>query len=120
MKRSGVFAPETTHASNQCKEKSTHLYDYECKILFDESQQLDNQEFLIEHQDIDDAIQKLNLNGSCEIMAKDIVELLQSFFELKKKKVNGIKIEIFPYPRGKANMSYIYIKDKSFAPLLNS
>ena len=40
------------HTDNQCKQNPTHIYDYECKILFGSSQKLDEQDFLIEHDKI--------------------------------------------------------------------
>lgn len=119
MMRTGTIVP-SQHTDNQCKQNPTHIYDYECKILFGSSQKLDEQDFLIEHEEINKVIQSLGLKGSCERMASDIIEAVKKEFSERSISIAGLKITILPYPRGQANLSLIWLLSKDMAPLLNS
>lgn len=118
MTRKGFFTP-SSQTAHQCKQNKTFLYNYECKVVFNSSQLLDNNGFVIAHEDIDEAIQKLKLQGSCEEMAKDIVTTVKALIVRKLGGITGIKVTIFPQPEGQAHISYIFIDKASNLPLLN-
>ncbi len=89
-------------------------------MVFLSSQTLDKQGFVIEHEAIDASIQKLMLNGSCEQMAVNIVNTVKNLLTGRLGGVMGIKVTIFPQPEGQAHVSYIYVKNKEYLPLINS
>lgn len=118
MNREGYFFP-VRHTSNQCRQEGTNIYLYKCRIVFDQKQRLDKNQFLIDHIDVNEIIIGVKLSGSCETMAKEIMEELK--FKLTSRNISyvAIKISIFPYPIGQADLSYTYIKEKSYLSLLN-
>ena len=66
-----------TKTNNQCKAVGHEKYYYELAILFKDDVQLDEKQFIIDHQCIDDEVQKVQIN-SCEVMAKTILSNMEA------------------------------------------
>lgn len=80
INRTGQFKV-STHTNNQCKSKN-HVagYKYHIIIVVDT---LDEQGFVIDHIEIDNIIQNIKIEGSCEEIC------LQLFNSIKKLKCAG-------------------------------
>jgi len=119
MERKGIFSPNK-HTSNQCKDTGHNHYEYSCKIAFDPMTKLDENDFLIDHIDVNKAIQDCLLNGSCERMHKRIMTKLQNTLTERGIVPIAIKVNIVPkYPEGLANLTYIYTRSKEDIFYLN-
>jgi ribosomal protein L21E len=119
MERQGMFQPSESTA-NQCKDVGHKYYEYKCKIYFDPSTKLDDDDFLIDHAEIDKTIQECNPLGSCEGMHKKIMSAIVKRFETEKVETLAIKVTITPkYPVGMANLTYIKVKDKAYVGLVS-
>lgn len=113
MNRKGSFkTPRATN--NQCKVKGHKKYHYDIVVAFSNRIKLDDNKFIIDHQEIDDCIQKCSLIGSCEEMHLTISKQLKILFKSKKIPVMGIRAVIYPnIPVGVANLSYIWTAPKA-------
>ena len=91
MTREGNFMPKYS-TLNQCKDRGHLQYEYICRIRF--NPQLDSKGFLIDHQDIDDAINSIENVGSCE-------ECLLAMFDRVKKvlPLSAIHLQIEARPK---------------------
>jgi hypothetical protein len=120
MNRRGTFnTKKPTH--NQCKVKGHKTYHYEVAMAFSPRVKLDENMFIIDHQDVDNCIQNCVLNGSCEEMHLEISEALRKLFKSREIPVIGMKAVIYPdLPAGAANLSYIWVSPKhsNVLPLL--
>lgn len=113
MERKGIFHP-IHDTSNQCKDIGHKHYEYLCKVAFNPSTKLDDNDFLIDHMDIDSTIQGCLIHGSCERMHKTIMNNLLRKLESQGINVKAIKITIIPrYPDAMANLTYIYSDNES-------
>jgi hypothetical protein len=65
------------------------------KVLFVSDTKLNGDNFIIDHQLFDDAIQKVQVN-SCEIMSKEILDSIENVLKKNKLKCLGIKLQIQP------------------------
>lgn len=124
MSRTGKFKPKRM-TSNQCRGKGHPDYHYKVNVVFSPNAELDKNSFLIDHQEIDDCVQKCKLVGSCETMHIAILEELRSMFGDKDIPVIGIRSTIFPVLEGgSAVLSYTWISPRksnmfhSILPLL--
>lgn len=115
----GSFNPsEMTH--NQCKVEGHTDYEYSCKLVFSPKSEFDENEFLIDHADVDKAIVGCELKGSCERMHLTIMESLKRELKRKGAKVLAIKLVIIPVnPEGVANLTYVWTKNNVYLTLLN-
>ena len=119
MHRKGVFEPDK-YTSNQCKVEGHESYDYHIIMVFPGTQQLDINNFIVDHQDIDDTIQNMVLKGSCEEMHQRICDRLKKFFERKGIDLMAMKCIIKPVSQGGiAHMEYLFTRDSSFVPLIS-
>lgn len=119
MERRGIFSPNK-HTNNQCKDVGHNHYEYNCKIAFHPTTKLDENDFLIDHVDVNQVIQDCLLNGSCERMHKRIMVNLQNILSERGIVAIAIKVTIIPkYPEGLANLTYIYTKSKEDILYLN-
>jgi hypothetical protein len=77
MNRKGIFLP-IKHTENQCGKEGNQSYEYLLTIIV--KNQLDNKGFIIDHDDLNKAIQECPIYGSCEEMQrlihKKITEIL--------------------------------------------
>lgn len=109
MHRRGKFKP-FQHTSNQCKGKYHSEYHYH--IMFLCNVKLDKNGFLLDHQLIDDAIQDIQLSGSCEEMHLTLKDCFDEVMKKSKLKRNVLayKAIISPtIPNGVAYMEYIQV-----------
>ena len=116
LHREGYFKPAFS-TKNQCRDVGFKEYKYKITCLFRED--LDKQGFLVDHYNIDDAIQQSHIEGSCEEMHLQISDILIDVLE----DLGAIGFKILIYPRDKkknnsrpeAYMEYIkaikYISD---------
>lgn len=93
--RSGIINMKGRQAPNQCKQKGHEIYGYTLAILFAHDVKLDENQFIIDHQFLDDAVQKVAIN-SCETMSKEILSTIEKLLVEKKISFIGIKLEIQP------------------------
>jgi hypothetical protein len=79
---------------------------------------LDNNGFLLDHQDIDDAIQNHDLSGSCEEMHLQLIKCFEEVMRKAKLKRNlyAYKAIISPtLPNGPAYMEFVKVyKDDGY------
>lgn len=83
LNRRGKFS--ATETLNQCKDIEHPLYFYHLKVV---TKGLDNDGFVIDHEDINKAIISNEMYGSCEEMAKRL-------FKIVKKLMKGQKFVAF-------------------------
>ena len=69
MNREGVFSP-SKHTENQCGKEGTMHYSYLLTIIV--RNKLDEKGFIIDHDDLNNAIQNTEIFGSCEEMQRII------------------------------------------------
>ena len=121
MTRRGMFNAKTS-TNNQCKVKGHNGYNYTIKILVEGvKESLDNSDFIIDHVDIDQFIQKVGLKGSCESMHLQISSKLPKFLETKGVNLLGFCSKIVPIGHDvMAFMEYAKVMDgdKSLLPML--
>ena len=119
MTRTGRFRP-LENTDNQCKGWGHSEYHYTLKLLFDGSAKLNDKSFLIDHQDLDDAIQDIELVGSCEQMHKQINEKLVPLLARKNLPLLVCKCVIRPTldARPPAVLEFISLKSPEFAACL--
>ena len=120
MNRRGTFNTRRP-TNNQCKVKGHKTYRYEVAMAFSPRIKLDENMFIIDHQDVDKCIQKCILNGSCEEMHMEISKALKKLFKSRDIPVIGMKAVIYPDSvLGAANLSHVWIspKHKDVLPLL--
>lgn len=110
MNRRGTFTPNLT-TTNQCAKPGHPEYQYHIKMVFDGEQPLDNREFLIDHQEVDDFIKKLELVGSCEEMHLMLRSELPAFMEEKSLEFAAYKAVIHPSKiAGVAWLEYVWAR----------
>jgi len=95
MNRTGKFTPEKT-TSNQCKAPGHGQYFYHLKMVFLGGMKLDENSFILDHQDVDDLVTGLILQGSCEEMNRKIMERLAKLMGLKSIPMVACKCTIRP------------------------
>lgn len=119
MERKGFFKSFKS-SDNQCKGKGHLNYSYQIKIAFSRKCLLDKSYFLIDHQHIDDVIQKITFKSSCEVMHQNILKELKLLFYNKKLNILAIKTTIKPIkPEGMAELTYIYSLKKDYLIFLS-
>lgn len=119
MNRTGKFEPDY-YDDNQCKAKGHLEYHYHIKLVFEGACKLNDDGFIIDHQEIDDVIQNLGLQGSCEEMHLDIrKKLIPALTEHFGLPLLACKCVIHPTKTpGAAWLEYVSLKDKASLPLL--
>lgn len=120
MTRKGHIVPSKM-TSNQCKVEGHEDYDYIIKLVFPEFTKLDENDFLIDHQKIDDVIQNMFHKGSCERMHINICERMLKKLERKGLDIIAYKCSIIPVDKqrnqsGVAMLEYLYYKDGLLHP----
>lgn len=120
MHRKGVFEP-SYHTPNQCKVQGHESYKYHMIMVFPANQQLDANAFILDHQDVDDTIQKMILKGSCEQMQQKICDKMKKYFSKRKIELLAMKTILKPVVQGEgvAHMEYLYTKDSAYIPLIS-
>jgi hypothetical protein len=118
MTRKGQFRT-AYYTQNQCKVEGHRQYTYHLRFVFDGSAKLDENSFLIDHADIDRAIQGLELAGSCEEMHKQISKKLVPMLERKKLPLLACKCTIYPEQYAVAFLEFITLKAPEYAPCLS-
>ena len=114
MHRTGHFRPKSS-TSNQCKAPGHTLYEYSLKMVFEGNIKLDERKFIIDHQDVDDLIQKVTLTGSCEQMHQTISRRLQTMMKIRKIDMVACKCLIVPAgAKTVAQLEFITTKDTKY------
>lgn len=119
MHRQGSFEPNN-HTVNQCKEPGHDIYYYHLKLVFDGSAKLNDQAFLIDHQDLDDLITSLPLAGSCEQMQQQINKVIVPMIARRKLPLLACKCTLQPSldAGAPAWLEFISLKSPEFASCL--
>jgi hypothetical protein len=119
LNRQGEFNP-TDMTNNQCKGWGHGKYFYLLQLVFDGTLKLDDNAFIIDHQDVDDLVQNIVLKGSCEQMHMKIAKKLIPTLVKKALPLLACKCTIRPTldPQGKAWLQYVSLKDDKYAPCL--
>lgn len=118
MNRSGEFEP-IRPTSNQCKEPGHLRYGYELRMCFFGAMQLDQNQFILDHQLVDDLVQSLALTGSCEEMHKLISRQLRTMMTRKNIELAACKCTIKPKPDGPAFLEFITLNELASPHLLS-
>lgn len=119
MERTGIFS-RYHNSPNQCKGEGHIQYNYVAKLLFDERIKLDGNGFIIDHIDVDKAIQGTKLEGSCEQMHIEIEQALRGLMDTRKVPMIAMKITIIPTIGGVANLTHVWAKQPKHLITLNS
>ena len=107
MHRIGEFRP-TDYSNNQCKIIGHQKYQYHLICAFEE--ELDQQDFVIDHVKLDTTIQNCVLIGSCERMHLVIYKAIK---KVCGKNLLGYKAIIYPEKSAKAWMIYTKVSKQS-------
>lgn len=120
MNRTGTFQVNQP-SNNQCKEPNHWRYKYICTVVFSPAAGLDKNGFLIDHVEIDGAIQACTLSGSCEQMHRNILRAVRDVLHKKHCRINAIKIVILPDGAAStAKLTYIWTLSDRYVQLLNT
>lgn len=118
MNRKGTFTMNKSYP-NQCKVKGHKDYTYHMKIIFNPRVKLDNQDFLIDHFDVDNCIQECKKTGSCENIHQQISDAILQMFKKRKISVVAIRCDILPdNEQSIAILSYIWTKSKDYTSMI--
>lgn len=93
--RRGVLNLKGKTASNQCAKEGHEVYYYEVKVLFINKIKLNQSGWIIDHQLLDDAVQKAQVN-SCELMSAQILDMIEGVLRENNLECVGIKLQIKP------------------------
>lgn len=114
MNREGVFSP-SKHTENQCGKEGTFHYSYLLTIIV--RNKLDNKGFIIDHDDLNNAIQNTEIFGSCEEMQRIIHKTVIN--TLPQGVLLGYKCVIKPLDFGsKAFIEFIECNNPEYFSLL--
>lgn len=92
-------------SQNQCK--AHHHDEYHYHIIIACSEELDDNGFIIDHQDIADALIELTMAGSCELMHNQIFKVVKNLLENTPTELYAYKCILSPtLPNGPAYMEY--------------
>jgi hypothetical protein len=110
MERKGMFKVNPSDfRPNQCKVSGHEYYEYLCKIVFSEDTKLDSNQFVIDHQQVDNVIVNCKKIGSCEQYHTVMMNELINYFKKKEIPILAVKITIIPrFPDGQAQLSKIW------------
>lgn len=112
MNRYGKFKPHR-YTQNQCKVYTHPEYQYEINLVFRGDPELDENGFLIDHAEIDTAIQKARISGSCEEMHPRIFDAVMTAFEGYPDQPIAYRCAIKPSEHPMAYMEFVWaIKSK--------
>jgi hypothetical protein len=103
LNRKGNF--KTTESLNQCKDVGHNNYFYHLQIV---TKGLDKDGFVIEHQEVQDAIEAAQLYGSCEELSKKIFKIVKRL--MKGQKFYAYRSTIAPKREFGALDSYMEFK----------
>lgn len=119
MYRRGEFHPSVM-TNNQCGVKGVDKYFYSLKMLFDGDLQLDKDDFIVDHQMIDDIICSMKLSGSCEDMQRNIVAAIEPFLaDEKELPLLGVRCELHAGDKDSPGwMEYVSLKEPRYAAML--
>lgn len=107
MHRTGQFKP-AKFSSNQCKGPGHDKYHYELVMVFNGDASLDKDYFLLDHQNVDDVIQKMRLGGSCEQMHLKISRAISKLMKDHNLPMVACKCILRPtIPDGAAWMKFV-------------
>ena len=105
ISRRGILNAKGSKTDNQCAKRGHETYQYEIRVLFDPATKLDKSGWIIDHQLLDDAIQKAQID-SCEIMSKQILDAVEALLRKKKLRCIAIKLRIRPSFVAEENSAY--------------
>lgn len=111
MTRNGGFTPKK-HTKSQCSRKGTQSYNYQVRLAFSSDVNLDDDDMIIDHTEIDKAITTLQPVGSCEVMHPAIFDAVKNTLDKKDIELAGYKCTITSGPNeGAAFMEYYYFNE---------
>ena len=114
MNREGVFSP-SKHTDNQCGKEGTMHYSYLLTIIV--RNKLDNKGFIIDHDELNNAIQNTEIFGSCEEMQRIVHNTIIN--TLPQGVLLGYKCVIKPIDFGsKAFIEFIECNNPEYFSLL--
>lgn|SRR6476659_7351191 len=124
MERLGSFIPAQA-TGNQCKGAGHINYDYLCRIVFDSNQSLDENDFLIDHIDVDKIVTSVEYVGSCERMHIQMHKAVKQALKEKGIKIVGLATIITPiifengrFIKSKATLTHIWFQNSLIIPFL--
>jgi hypothetical protein len=119
MHRKGKCHPRMP-TPNQCKVAGHPNYTYDISMIFPSNITLDDNQFIINHQDIDDIIQATYLKGSCEQMHLKLQRKLTRFFSSRGIEILGFKIKLQGDSNDMAYMEFLSLEpvNNHLIPLL--
>ncbi len=103
--RFGVLNHQGKSSPHQCGSVGAALYEYELKVLFAHGVKLDERGFIIDHADLDAAMQKVAVD-SCEVMAIDGLDRVDTLLTKSGIRHIGTKIKIRPMQRIEGNSAF--------------
>jgi hypothetical protein len=119
MNRTGEFEPSGMTA-NQCGREGVGKYFYALKMVFEGACKLNEDDFIIDHQAIDDLVNEIELAGSCEAMQLRIKNALVPFL-CKQYGLPMLAYKCTLYAgkkTGPAWMEYVSLRSPEYAPCL--
>ncbi len=120
--RFGVLNHQGKSSPHQCGSVGASLYEYELKVLFAHGVKLDERGFILDHADLDAAMQKVSVD-SCEGMAIDALDRIDRLLEKLDIPYIGTKIKIRPTQRVEGNSAFFQqfrsVDDQKIALVMN-
>lgn len=95
INRNGVVNVKGKKTKNQCAKEGHEVYRYTLKVLFSSDVTLNKNKWIIDHQLLDDAVQKTVVD-SCEIMSDNILNNIEKVLKRNKLTCIGIKLQFRP------------------------
>ena len=95
INRNGVVNVKGKKTKNQCAKEGHEVYRYTLKVLFSSDVNLNKNKWIIDHQLLDDAVQKTVVD-SCEIMSDNILNNIEKVLKRNKLTCIGIKLQFRP------------------------
>lgn len=113
MNRTGKFYPAKM-TPNQCKAPGHSQYNYHLRMVFAGDAKLDQNNFLLDHQEVDDLVQGMMLKGSCEEMNQKITARLAKLMGAKAIPMVACKCTIRPMiPDGPAWLEFVTLPEEA-------
>lgn len=103
--RNGILNVKGKSTDNQCAKKAHEVYQYTLKVLFTSNVKLNKTGWIIDHQLLDDAVQKTVVD-SCEIMSDSILNNVEVVLKENDVTCVGIKLQIRPLFVVEENSAY--------------
>lgn len=119
LNRRGRIVPAKM-TNNQCTEPGQKEYFYQMGLVFSGETKLNDNQWIVKHEDIDAMMQNLGHVGSCESMQLRIVKHIVPWLVKQGLPVLAYKCTIKPVDDADANpgIQFVTFKDPSYAHCL--